>query len=113
MYGVTVYIGLSLKPAIDYIGLANMRPGDVIITNDTFGTEGMCTHTMDVHMLQPIFKGNELIAIGWSFIHASDIGGAVPGSITPSLPEVFKQGIRLRPVQSKREGVLSPEVREV
>src|SRR3546814_12027151 len=68
---------------------------------------------MDVHMLQPIFKGNGLIAIGWSFIHASDIGGAVPGSISPSLTEVFQEGIRLRPVKLYREGVLSAEVLDI
>lgn len=113
MSGVMASIGLCLKPVLDYLGLDNLHPGDVVITNDPFASEGMCTHTMDVHMLEPVFHDGKLIAISWSFIHASDIGGAVPGSISPASTDVYQEGIRLRPVKLYRKGELVREVFDV
>src|SRR3954451_8024822 len=46
--GVAVYVGISLKATIDHIGLENLRPGDVIITNDPFSSDGLCSHTPDI-----------------------------------------------------------------
>lgn len=66
-----------------------LRPGDCIITNDPYGSDGMVTHMMDVSLVRPIFRDGRVIALGWSFVHASDIGGAVPGSIAPTLRETF------------------------
>ena len=111
--GVNIFMGLSLHATLDLIGRENMRPGDVFITNDPFSTDGMVTHLMDVTMLRPVFYEGKLIAVGWSFIHASDIGGAVPGSISPAFTEIFQEGLRLRPVRLFRDDEIVPEVRDV
>ena len=108
--GVSVYVGISMQATIDHVGLANLRPGDVIITNDPFATDGLCSHTPDIHLLKPIFDGGEVIAFGWAFIHASDIGGAVPGSISATSTEVFQEGIRMRPTRLYRGGELNTEL---
>ncbi len=108
--GVTSTAGLNVRPSIDAIGIDNLEPGDVIITNDPFESEGMCTHTMDVHMLRPIFFKGKIICFGWSFLHASDIGGAVPGSISPTNTEVFQEGIRMRAIKLYRAGQLNHEL---
>lgn len=86
------------------------EPGDVIITNDPHRSAGLVTHTMDIHMAQPIFYKGELMCFAWSFVHATDIGGAVPGSISPDLYEVFQEGIQIRPVKLRRKGVLNTDI---
>jgi N-methylhydantoinase B len=113
MSGVNVFIGSPLRPTLDAIGLENLKPGDIIITNDPFGTDGLVTHLMDVTMLYPIFRDGKLIAVGWAFVHASDIGGAVPGSISPAFTEVFQEGLRIRPVKLYDGGVLNVAIKSI
>lgn len=111
MSGVNVFIGSPLRPTLDAIGIENLKPGDIIITNDPFATDGLVTHLMDITLLYPIFRDGELIAVGWSFVHASDIGGAVPGSISPAFTEVFQEGIRIRPGKLYDGGVLNETIK--
>ncbi|MCC7016841.1 MAG: hydantoinase B/oxoprolinase family protein, partial [Rhodospirillales bacterium] len=111
--GVPVFIGISLRAVVEWVGVENLEPGDVIMTNDPWTSEGLCSHIMDVHMLRPIFRNGRLLGIAWAFVHASDIGGAVPGSISPHLNEVFQEGIRMRPVKLYRRGELNREIRDI
>lgn len=111
--GVNVFVGSPLKPTLDAIGLENLKPGDIIITNDPFATDGLVTHLMDITLLYPIFRNGRMIAIGWSFVHASDIGGAVPGSISPAFTEVFQEGLRLRPIKLFESGILNETVKAI
>lgn len=113
MSGVNVFIGAPLRATLDAIGRENLRPGDIIITNDPFGTDGLVTHLMDITLLYPIFRDNKLIAVGWAFVHASDIGGAVPGSISPAFSEVFQEGIRVRPMKLYDRGVLNENIKSI
>ena len=46
-------------------------------------------------------------------MHASDIGGAVPGSISPAFTEVFQEGLRVPPVRLYRRSELVGDVREI
>ena len=111
--GVNAFIGLSVCGGLAGIGLENLEPGDCIITNDPFSTDGMVTHIMDVSMIRPIFVGEELVALAWSFVHASDIGGAVPGSISPAFSEVFQEGLRVRPTKLYKRGRLDTAIRNI
>jgi N-methylhydantoinase B len=113
MSGVNVFVGSPLRPTLDAIGRENLKPGDIIITNDPFATDGLVTHLMDVTLLYPIFRDDRLIAVGWAFVHASDIGGAVPGSISPALTEVFQEGLRVRPVKLYEQGVLNSAIKGI
>ncbi|TIP00451.1 MAG: hydantoinase B/oxoprolinase family protein [Mesorhizobium sp.] len=111
MSGVNVFVGSPLRPTLDAVGRENLKPGDIIITNDPFGTDGLVTHLMDVTLLYPMFREGKLIAVGWAFVHASDIGGAVPGSISPAFTEVFQEGLRVRPVKLYEGGVLNEPIK--
>lgn len=111
--GVNVFMGSPLGPALDAIGRENLKPGDIVVTNDPFGTDGLVTHLMDITLLYPVFREGKLIAVGWSFVHASDIGGAVPGSISPAFTEVFQEGIRLRPVKLFEEGKVNQTIKAI
>lgn len=111
--GVTVFIGLPLQETLNRIGRENFAPGDCYITNDPFFTDGLVTHMMDVTLIYPIFRGEKLIAFGWSFVHASDIGGAVPGSISPTFTESFQEGLRVRPIKLFDRGRVNPDAKNI
>jgi N-methylhydantoinase B len=111
--GVTVFGGIPLQTTLDRIGRENFEPGDIYIMNDPFFTDGLVTHMMDVTMLYPVFRDGKLIAFGWSFVHASDIGGAVPGSISPAFTEFYQEGVRVRPIKLFRRGELNPDAKNL
>ena len=79
--GVNVFVGSPLKPTLDAIGRENLKPGDIVITNDPFTTDGLVTHLMDITLLYPIFRDDRLIAIGWAFVHASGIHATIAGVV--------------------------------
>ncbi len=76
-----------VKRIISEIGVANMRPGDVYMTNDPWIGAG---HLPDIHVATPVFFNDKLVAFSGSVIHISDIGGRF-GPHDAS--EVFEEGI--------------------
>ncbi len=109
MTGVTSGVCQSVDGLVGTFA-GDLVPGDVIISNDPHRTNGLVTHTMDIHLARPIFHEGELVCFAWAFVHASDIGGAVPGSIAPNLTEVFQEGIQIRPMKIRRAGQLNHDV---
>ncbi len=105
--GVTSSVCQNVRAVVDEIGIETLVPGDIILTNDPFSGDALCTHTMDIHLLRPVFRDGVIVAFAWAFIHASDIGGAVPGSIAPTSYEVFQEGVRIRPGLLYRAGALN------
>jgi len=105
--GVTSFLGLHLGDAIKCI--KNWEPGDIVFTNDPFSTGALVTHLPDLTMLAPVFAGKELIGFCWGFIHSSDIGGRVPGSIAPSSDEIYQEGLRVPPTKIYKAGVRNTE----
>jgi len=106
--GVTIFMGLSLKRAIEACG--PFEPGDIVITNDPYTTDGLATHLPDVHVFKPIFKGGEIISYAWAFVHVSDVGGLVPASISPTATDVHQEGLRIPPVKIYKAGKENKEV---
>jgi N-methylhydantoinase B len=104
-YGVLMMIGMPMDDAIKCIE-HDVQEGDVFISNDPEATRGMCTHLSDVFLWKPIFWQGRLVCYAWSFIHMSDVGGRVAGSIAPSSHEVYQEGIRVPPQKLFRAGVL-------
>lgn len=104
-YGVLMMIGMPMDDAIARVA-GDVREGDIFISNDPEATRGMCTHLSDVFLWKPIFWQGELLCWAWSFIHMSDVGGRVPGSIAPSSHEVWQEGIRIPPRKLFRAGEL-------
>lgn len=101
-------IGIPAKAAIE--SLAPYRPGDVGISNDPEATRGLVTHLPDIWMWKPLFVDGELIAFAFSFVHVSDIGGSVPGSISFSHRDVYAEGLRIPPSRLYREDTLNSEL---
>ncbi|MCO5093492.1 hydantoinase B/oxoprolinase family protein [Bosea sp. (in: a-proteobacteria)] len=111
--GVTSIIGAPLQKTLSMFRQEEWQEGDCVITNDPFSTEGLLTHIMDITLIRPIFVEGRLIAFGWAFVHATDVGGAVPGSISPHFTEVFQEGLRVRPMKLYRAGVLNEDIRDI
>jgi N-methylhydantoinase B len=85
--------------------LAPYAPGDVGIANDPETTRGLSTHLPDLWLWKPIFAGGEdPVAFGLTFVHSSDVGGKVAGSISPTSAEIYEEGIRVPPMRLFRAG---------
>jgi N-methylhydantoinase B len=106
--GVTNMLGMHMGAAIRCI--KNFEPGDVIVTNDPRATLGMCTHLPDIMLFKPLFYENRLLCFAWCFIHSSDVGGLVPGSIAPTAFDRYQEGICIPPTKLFSRGVLNQEL---
>ena len=109
--GVTNMLGMHMGAAIKRIG--KLEPGDVMVTNDPNATLGMCTHLPDIMMFQPLFYEGKIVCFAWCFVHSSDVGGLVPGSIAPTAYDRFQEGITIPPTKLYKAGELNQEFLDV
>jgi len=108
--GSNWFVGLDYGRAIQLI--AQYEEGDICITNDPY-SGNVCTHTPDIHLWKPIFHDGELISFAVGHIHNTDMGGAVPASLSRTLTEVVQEGIRITPAKLYKRGVLNTELLEI
>lgn len=106
--GTQGFVGLDYAHLIE--ALAPWQEGDVAIANCPYLTHGVASHLPDYQMLRPVFVDGRLVAFAWGFLHASDMGGIVAGSILPSAYELYQEGLRIPPVKLYRGGVLQSDV---
>lgn len=110
--GVSGFVGLdcsaTIKAAVALYG--ELEPGDVILTNDPWRSGGLATHLPDLHIIEPFFHDDEIVAYGWGFLHASDVGGKVPSSISPTNHEIYQEGLQIPPVRIVRRFELNEEI---
>jgi N-methylhydantoinase B len=104
--GATWYVGLNYGDAINMV--SDYRPGDIGATNDPY-SGFLATHAPDLHMWKPIFWENEIVAYASGHIHNTDMGGAVPASLSRTLTEIHQEGVRIPPLKMYCEGVLNEE----
>ena len=87
-----------------------MQDGDLFWYNDPYTTGGAVSHLPDMVFVMPVFAENRLLAFIECWGHLWDIGGAVPGSISPTASSVFQEGIMIPPVRVLHGGVRNEEV---
>jgi N-methylhydantoinase B len=109
--GVGNMIGIHMGPAIACVD--KYEPGDVIVTNDPGTTQGLCTHMPDIMLFKPLFFEGKLLCFSWCFVHSSDVGGLVPGSITPAAFDRYQEGICIPPTKLVSRGVLNKQLRDL
>jgi N-methylhydantoinase B len=80
---------VTVRKFIEEIGLDNMRPGDVLITNNPWIATG---HLNDITVAKPIFRHGRVVAFAASTAHAPDIGGKVR---SVESREVFEEGFHI------------------
>lgn len=105
--GVAYFVALSCAATIRAV--PDLEPGDVIVTNHPFKSDGLATHLPDLHIIQPYFHEGEIVCYGWCFIHSTDVGGRVPSSISPSNQDIFQEGLMIAPMKMVRRGELNPD----
>ena len=109
--GVASFGGISYAATLEAVG--PLEPGDVVITNDPYGSAAAATHLPDLHLVRPIFWDGRLVAHGAGFLHCSDIGGMVPASISPRASEIFQEGLRLPPKKLFVRGEVNRDLLDV
>jgi N-methylhydantoinase B len=109
--GVASFGGISYAQTLEAVG--PLEPGDVVITNDPYGSAAAATHLPDIHLVKPIFWEDRLVAYGAGFLHSSDVGGMVPASISPRASEIFQEGLRLPPKKLFKRGEVNRDLLDV
>lgn len=105
--GATWYPGLTFGRGIAMIG--DYRPGDVAFTNDPYSCF-VATHTPDTVLWKPVFLDGEIIAWTGGHIHNTDMGGAVPASLSRALTEIHQEGIRFPPMKLVNAGTFDENI---
>jgi N-methylhydantoinase B len=108
--GATWYPGLTWGRALAMID--DYRPGDVAFTNDPYSCY-VATHAPDTHLWKPVFHDGEIIAWTGGHIHNTDMGGAVPASLSRALTEIHQEGIRFPPMKLVRQGVFDEQILKI
>lgn len=108
--GATWYPALTFGRGIEMID--GYKPGDVAFTNDTYSCY-VATHTPDTVFWKPIFHEGEIIAWTGGHIHNTDMGGAVPASLSRALTEIHQEGIRFPPMKIVNEGVFDEKILKI
>lgn len=106
--GGAPFLGLPLG---DFLKGRTFEEGDIVLCNDPYSSQGMCTHLPDLHLVKPFFYRGQLVCFMWDFIHAANVGGIVPGSAPPSTYDIFQEGVRIPPSKLFKRGQVDEEVR--
>lgn len=108
--GATWFVGLDYGRAIGLVD--GYEEGDLCMTNDPY-SGFVCTHSPDVHLWKPIFHEGEPVCFAVGHVHNTDVGGAVPASLSRANTEVHQEGIRFPPTKLYRRGELNRELVDV
>jgi N-methylhydantoinase B len=105
-FGATWYTGLDYGGVLDRF---DYREGDICITSDPYAGF-VATHTPDTHIWKPVFREGELVCFVGCHVHNTDVGGAVPATLSRSLTEIQQEGLRIPPMRLLRDGVMNQDL---
>jgi N-methylhydantoinase B len=108
-FGATWYTGLDYG---DVIKLFDYEDGDIYVTSDPY-SGNVATHTPDLHMWRPVFRDGEVVCFVGNHIHNTDVGGAVPATLSRTLTEIQQEGLRIPPMRLMRGGVINQDLVEL
>lgn len=108
--GATWFVALNYGNVIR--AFDDYEEGDICITNDPY-SGFVCTHPPDMHIWKPIFHDGQLMCFAVGHIHNTDVGGAVPASLSRTLTEVHQEGIRLPPSKLMSGGKLNQQLLDI
>jgi N-methylhydantoinase B len=108
-FGATWYTGLDYG---DVVRRFDYQEGDICITSDPYAGH-VATHTPDIHMWKPVFRDGEIVCFVGNHIHNTDVGGAVPATLSRTLTEIQQEGLRIPPMRLMRGGVLNQDLLDI
>ncbi len=88
----------TVRAAMSVIGVNEMRPGDIYITNNPWIGTG---HLNDVCLVKPIFHLDKLIGFAATAVHVPDIGGKI---WSVDARELYEEGFHIPIMRFLREG---------
>ncbi|OAP36365.1 hydantoin utilization protein B [Sinorhizobium glycinis] len=103
-FGAPWYSGIDYAPLLKMFD--DYAEGDICITNDPY-SGFVATHSPDIHIWKPVFYEGKLGCFVVGHIHNTDVGGAVPASLSRSLTEIEQEGLRIPPVKLVQQGILN------
>ena len=108
---IPIHLG-SLKGGVAAVlqnyEIDTIKPGDAFICNDAYLAGG--THLPDISIITPVFYNNDIKFFTACLGHHSDVGGAVPGSISPDAMTIFEEGIRIPPIKLVRQHIIDDDI---
>ena len=108
---IPIHLG-SLKGGVAAVlqnyEIDTIKPGDAFICNDAYLAGG--THLPDISIITPVFYNNNIQFFTACLGHHSDVGGAVPGSISPDAMTIFEEGIRIPPIKLVRQHIIDNDI---
>lgn len=109
-FGAPWYSGIDYAPLLSMFD--DYAEGDICLTNDPY-SGFVATHSPDIHVWKPVFFEGRIACFVVGHIHNTDVGGAVPASLSRSLSEIEQEGLRIPPVKLVRNGVVNRFVEEM
>jgi N-methylhydantoinase B len=87
----TVTLPMTTKHLLAEFPVETLRPGDVLVTNDSWLGAG---HLPDVNLVMPVFNEGEVVAFMGSVAHVADIGGRLDFF---DARDSFEEGLNIPP----------------
>lgn len=109
-FGAPWYSGIDYKPVIELID--DYQEGDICITNDSYAGN-VATHSPDIHIWKPVFHQGRIVCFVVGHIHNTDVGGAVPASLSRTLTEIVQEGVRIPPLKIVSGGKMDENVARI
>ena len=112
--GIPIFNGsmnFVIDAVIEKYPLAEMRPGDIFLSNDPYTAGG--THKNDINVVMPIFWQGALAMLAANKAHHLDIGGKDPGSWSADARNTYQEGLCLPALRLAREGTMNEEIVEI
>ena len=109
-FGAPWYSGIDYKPVLDLI--EDYHEGDICITNDSYAGN-VATHSPDIHIWKPVFHDGKIVCFVVGHIHNTDVGGAVPASLSRTLTEIVQEGLRIPPLKIVTGGKMDENVARI
>ena len=94
-----------IRNTIEEFGPENIKPGDVIVTNDPYRA-GL--HVNDVSFIRPIFYRGRIVSFVTVRAHQLDMGGTVAGGFSGTKRNVYETGLVIPPMLLYRDGKAVP-----
>lgn len=98
----------GVQAVLELYSTQDMAAGDAFICNDPYLAGG--THMPDISIVSPVVIDGAVRFFTANIAHHSDVGGAVPGSISGSARTVFEEGIRIPAIKVARGGTIDDDL---
>lgn len=102
--------GRIVPPVVEQFPISEMRPGDIYLYNDCYGTKGAVSHSPDMVFVTPVFVEDQIEGFVFAWAHFIDIGGSQPSSTTPDTLNIFQEGVIVPVVKLCSEGRLNDDI---